>query len=63
MNIKPGMKAKTAYGTPVTIIRELKPFKCNGQDDLQQVRIIYHGQWMECEIDGVNVKDLREIEA
>ena len=43
MKITPGMNAKTVYGTPVEIIREAKPWKCDGKENLQRVDVVFYG--------------------
>ncbi|MBW2106443.1 MAG: hypothetical protein JRI26_10595 [Deltaproteobacteria bacterium] len=44
MKITPGLKGKTKYGTPVEILREIEPFKCNGKIELRRAEVVFFGR-------------------
>jgi len=44
IEITPGLKGKTKYGTPVEVIKEIESFKCNGKIELRRVEVVFFGR-------------------
>jgi len=44
IEIIPGLKGKTKYGTPVEVIKELEPFRHNGKAELRRAEVIFFGR-------------------
>ena len=58
ITITQGMEAKTKYGTPVEILREIKPFKYNGKAELRRVEVIFFGRHTGQLVIDMNLKDI-----
>jgi len=44
IEITPGLKGKTKYGTPVEILKEIEPFRYNGKVELRRAEVVFFGR-------------------
>lgn len=51
-------EAKTKYGTPVEILRELDPFLYNGKKELRRVEVIFFGRHTGQLVLDMNLNDI-----
>jgi len=58
IEIIPGLKGKTKYGTPVEIIRELEPFRYNGKVGPRRVEVIFFGRHIGQLIIDMNLNNI-----
>lgn len=58
ITITQGMKAKTKYGTPVEILKEIDPFKSNGKVELRRVEVVFFGRHTGQLLLDMNLEDI-----
>jgi len=58
IEITPGLKGKTKYGTPVEVIKEIEPFKCNGKIELRRAEVVFFGRHTGRLVIDMNLNDI-----